>query len=92
MNRYDESIGELLYTEWQDQRKRFTFYPRTVELIKYLRAKGYRVIAITDGTGDFEYHPEVKDDFELYINPQNSGCFKTDGSSYLYVGLLTFDE
>ena len=87
--RYPEEVGAKLYEEWQNKRKHFTFYPRAVELIKYLRSKEYRVIAITDGTATFEFHPQVRDDFEFLINPQNSGCFKTDGSAYDYVRLFS---
>ena len=88
IHRYSEEVGKTLYEEWQNKRMRFTFYPRAVELIKYLRSKEYRVIAITDGTATFEFQPQVKDDFEFLINPQNSGCFKTDGSAYDYVRVL----
>ena len=87
INRYSEEVGVKLLEEWQNKRMRFTFYPRAVELIKYLRSKEYRVIAITDGTATFEFQPQVRDDFEFLINPQNSGCFKTDGSAYDYVCL-----
>lgn len=43
------------------------------------------MIAITDGTADFTYHPEVQGVVELLINPQNSDCTKSAGTAYSFV-------
>ena len=76
-----------MYTEWQERRNKYAFYPSAVELLHYLHNNGYRVIAITDGTADFTYHPEVQGVVELLINPQNSDCTKSSGTAYSFVRL-----
>ncbi|KAK8806232.1 haloacid dehalogenase [Blastocystis sp. subtype 4] len=81
---YSKDVGEVLYTQWQERRNKYTFYPSAVELLHYLHNNGYRVIAITDGTADFTYHPEVQGVVELLINPQNSDCTKSSGTAYSF--------
>eukprot|EP01062_Namystynia_karyoxenos_P066761 TRINITY_DN606_c0_g1_i1.p2 TRINITY_DN606_c0_g1~~TRINITY_DN606_c0_g1_i1.p2 ORF type:complete len:273 (+),score=77.92 TRINITY_DN606_c0_g1_i1:94-819(+) len=74
--------GEAAYAVWFARRSNPVFFPRSVDTLKSLRAHGYRLGAITDGTANPMDIPELDGVFEWWVSAIEAGASKPDSRPF----------